>query len=53
MKLQTRLFAAMLAACALAACTATTPNRDAGSQAGDPGGVTVFGTVDAGIGRVK
>ncbi|QNN57083.1 hypothetical protein H9K76_21805 [Diaphorobacter ruginosibacter] len=48
-----RVVAAVLALCGLAACTSTTPHRDAGSMAGQPTGVTVFGTVDMGVGGVK
>lgn len=36
----------------LSACT-TKPANPQGSQAGDSSGMTVFGTVDAGVGRVK
>lgn len=52
-KLFIRCFAAWLG-CMLGACTATSPSANPqGSQAGDRSGVTVFGTVDAGVGRVK
>ncbi|QIL83063.1 hypothetical protein G7047_26320 [Diaphorobacter sp. HDW4A] len=38
----------------LAGCTTTGSSaRSPGSQAGDSSGVTVFGTVDAGVGGVK
>ncbi|MPM47779.1 hypothetical protein SDC9_94497 [bioreactor metagenome] len=50
------MFAALVAAvaCALSACTTTTSSAGSpGSQAGDRSGVTVFGTVDAGVGAVK
>ena len=44
----------LVAASALGACTATTTSANPpGSQAGDRTGVTVFGTVDAGVGGVK
>ena len=44
---------AVLLACALGGCTATTPTQTPGSQASDSSGVTVFGTVDVGVGRTQ
>lgn len=41
-------------ACTLAACTTTGSSAMApGSQAGDASGVTVFGTMDVGVGGVR
>lgn len=48
------LVIALGAAGMFAGCTATGSSaRSPGSQAGDSSGVTVFGTVDAGVGGVK